>query len=1043
MSLCLRTPCRRRRPPTAARLLLEPLETRALLATTTWPGLVHPLPEVEPNGTLDQAQNLGSLSATGRAEVVGAIGNGVAGAADVDWYSFNLARAAHVTLATLDRQAGSPLVSVLSLYNNDAYDFNDPFDPLGYRQLAQDDGSLHGGDAYIDRLLGPGTYYVAVSGSGDLYFHPFLAGSGYPGSTGNYGLLITATNLGFNPTDGPVVLESDPAPGSALASAPFVIRLDLSAPLDPGTIVPGTNVQLIFNPTGAFGTNTDQNLLVGVNFSPDLTMGPQASTANELQLLPGAPLMPGYYEVFLAGNAGAGVQPLIGMNGAPLGATTTRPLGADFTTTFRISGVEGNTASGAASDDTAATAHQLGDVTNAGIVQRLEAIGDDPAYNPANADPLLSNPAADVDLYHFRVTGPGRYAFSAEVFAGRIGSPLDPGLSLFQLSATDQRLHLIDANDNTLNASPATNGTLPLYNDPVLYDGLTAGDYYLAVSGTGNVPDPAAGLLPGTNGIFDPNSSHSGQGGFTTGPYVLNLLVQPDNQPPQVIATTPAAGVTLAAPPTYVSVQFSVPVNLQQLAYQAGQQNQTAVNAIFVQGADGVQYYPRLESYDPLTNQATFLMLDALPNGINQLHLSGPLGLTDLAGNPLSRNDPSGDYVVRFTVNGPPRGTAGNPLLWSDQEPNNTFSQAQNLGVLFPHELQAGVQVVRDFSNSVASAPRDTADYFRFQVLQSRPYFFNLTGQGLPSTVSVTLFDAAGTSIPLLQLGGGNLFLASLDPGVYVVRIGKWTPAQAPKVVYQLRVTLGASVENPTPLTVGPAPVLHIRLASSPAPQPPPAPAPIVSLSPPPAPPKAADPALSTTAVASASTTIPSDVLAALAAGPVGGIQNPNTTVAQLVPGRLLVLATEPSLAAALLRVTVLTQTEESGSDQSSSLDLVKLLGGCAGNLAKFWQQSVHDIFSRGSWLLHGAQDWLEEIPMPTAEQDPQTQDAVPAIEPMSGDAPEAAIPSDQVQLSTITDEWFTYSPPWAWAGVLAALGALPVRNEDRRRPMPSSTFNV
>src|SRR5262249_37945271 len=155
-----------------------------------------------------------------------------------------------------------------------------------------------------------------------------------------------------------------------------------------------------------------------------------------------------------------------------------------------------------------ATAHSLGNITGVGLVQRAGAIGDDPAYDFANFDPFLANPAADVDLYHFTITGPGRFALTAEVFAARIGSPLDPALSLFQVDATGQ-LVLVDVNDNTLNSSFASDGSQPLANDATLYAGLTAGDYYLAVSGTSNVATPSVGFLPGTNGIFDPNLSHS------------------------------------------------------------------------------------------------------------------------------------------------------------------------------------------------------------------------------------------------------------------------------------------------------------------------------------------------------------------------------------------------------------------------------------------------------------------------------------------------------------------------------------------------------
>src|SRR5262249_13342548 len=102
--------------------------------------------------------------------------------------------------------------------------------------------------------------------------------------------------------------------------------------------------------------------------------------------------------------------------------------------------------------------------------------------------------------------------------------------------------------------------------------------------------------------------------------------------------------------------------------------------------------------YDVQTRQATFLMLDALPPGVNLLHLSGAAGLTDLAGNPLVGNEASGDYVVAFDVQGPPRGSSGDPLLWTEQGPNESFDSPQDLGVLFPRELEAGVTITRNAS---------------------------------------------------------------------------------------------------------------------------------------------------------------------------------------------------------------------------------------------------------------------------------------------------------------------------------------------------------
>ena len=168
-------------------------------------------------------------------QVLGTIGNSSAGAAEVDWYEFTLDQPAEVVLLASARTGSPNFHPVMSLYNNDPLDFQDPYDLTGHRQLAQSDSSQHQGLASIDLPLSAGTYDVAVSGAGNLYFNPLLAASGYPGQTGNYNLTLAATNLPIQPGAGPSVLTASPAAGSVLSSSPLVIRLDLSGPSDPST----------------------------------------------------------------------------------------------------------------------------------------------------------------------------------------------------------------------------------------------------------------------------------------------------------------------------------------------------------------------------------------------------------------------------------------------------------------------------------------------------------------------------------------------------------------------------------------------------------------------------------------------------------------------------------------------------------------------------------------------------------------------------------------------------------------------------------------
>ena len=107
---------------------------------------------VEPNETIDQAEDLGTLNQP--VEVVGSIGNGPAGAADVTWYHFKLADPSRVDLEVSTPAGDPPFASVLSLYNNDPEDFGDPYDLDGHRLLAQVQANPTDGAAVTPRTSG-------------------------------------------------------------------------------------------------------------------------------------------------------------------------------------------------------------------------------------------------------------------------------------------------------------------------------------------------------------------------------------------------------------------------------------------------------------------------------------------------------------------------------------------------------------------------------------------------------------------------------------------------------------------------------------------------------------------------------------------------------------------------------------------------------------------------------------------------------------------------------------------------------------------------
>ncbi len=775
------------------------------------------------------------------------------GAGGVDWYSFTLGQASAVELETLDRAGGQHLNSVVSLFDSEALDpfYNlsltaPPFDPQQHRLLAQLTMAPDGTPVALERQLAAGTYFVAVSGQGNEFFNPFLANSGYAGDAGDYQLLVTATPLSFGASDGPTILAADPgfSSGSSsipvLHSSPLAIYIDFSSSIDPTTVSvlqPGSDpsnppptVQLVYNPTGQFGNGNDsQVVFTGFHYAAD---------AMELQLQPVAPLKPGFYSLQLAGNPGPNFNPVLtdASDFFNLGRSQAHPAGQDFITTFQIDGSEG-TPGTATADDTAATAHQLGDITANGLVQAGGAIGDDPAYDPfllpvglPPSNPFLTNAASDVDLYHFHISGTGRYDLAAEVFAGRIGSTLDAAVSLFRFDASNPTnpWQLIASNNNSGDSVLSSSGQArPLFTDPVLDVGLHAGDYYIAVSSWGNMPD-SNGNAPGANGVFDPNVSHSGASGGSTGAYVLNLLVQPAAPAPQVLSASIAAGTTLTSPPTQLTVTFDSHVNVNALANAAfNATSESTVAGVFFVGPAGKRYFPRLQSYDDTTHQARFLMLDRLPNGAEQLHLSGANGLTGYGGVGVAGNDSSGDYVVSFTVDDPT--APADPLNRTEQPSSTGLGRAQDLGLLFPHEVQNRITIAGTLTASVPGAAADS-DTYTIRLLESQEYHFALTGPPafpggpatLPGNVQMTIMDSSGNPVTPLPQNDPSALFADLEPGTYSIQI-TWSSADtSTSTPYELHITLLNVPENPPPLAIGSTPVLQIRaVPSSPPPMPP------------------------------------------------------------------------------------------------------------------------------------------------------------------------------------------------------------------------------
>ncbi|MDB5341529.1 MAG: hypothetical protein JWN70_7148 [Planctomycetaceae bacterium] len=669
---------------------------------------------------------------------------------DVDWYCFTLLTSSEITL---DSTSGT-----LGLYNSAGLDPGDHQNPGGYRLLAQNSAGDSMG-ASITRTLAAGTYYVAISGQGNSYFYPFLEDSGVAGETGDYTLVFASEAL----TD-PVV--GDPAPLSVDVS-PVEVRIDFAGTLN-------------FTPTVVLtDAGGDAIPLAWTNVN---------STISELQFAPNKALTPGDYTAVLKDSTGT-VRITLQVH---LASSADVPIDLG--------------------DDIAAAAIDLGELDESGLLQIPGMIGDD-AYYDVSSQSAAQRPGADVDLYHFHIGTTSPVGLVAEVFAGRLGSPLDAGLSLYRMNAVSGQLELVTGNNQSFNSIKSTNLQHPLFNDPIITSGLVAGDYYVAVSSGLNTPSPAEHQSGGSgSGIFDPNQSHSGAVGTSTGRYVLSLRAEFDPLPAEVVSVSIADQSTLQSAPTTLDIQFNGYVNVAELAHISNfQTSQNTIPGIYIADQQGHSYIPHFISFDPTTFTARFLLSDRLPSGGYQLHIDGSEGLANIAGVPLEANASS---IVHFTVSTPAAGTAGNPTIWTHDSQTDTTPAAQALGVLFPDELQSGVEIVRA-AGSGSSRTNDQSDEYSFEVLKTGRYRLAISGHGLPSGVPFQILDQQGHVVDMASTDDGLMAFIFLKAGSYVLHVGNWPAATARSVGYQINIDSSFHADDAAPLSSGPAAAVGLRLITA------------------------------------------------------------------------------------------------------------------------------------------------------------------------------------------------------------------------------------
>ncbi len=485
------------------RAFLEPLEDRRLLSVTT---------EIEPNDTVTHAQSMGNFN-NQSVDISGFAGDGASGAKDVDFYQITLAQATHLTLTVTGTDSAN-LNAVVGLYNTDLGNSFDPSVYSGHRLLEQSVGA--NGSATLSRDIAPGTYYVAISGEGNRYFFPLLQNSGRDGQTGAYLLHIDGAAIpspsSVLSTDFKDVTTFDANNFPIVHTPPQVLHVDMSGPLDP---------------------NADIQLY-DIDYNPIAFSSSFSTTASELQIKPSQALAPNTYQLFTYDSNSNLVIELY----------------------FTVDGISGDTSGHA--PDTVDHARDLGSLSGNGAATfATGTIGDNSLYTPLDSngnavlDPAIADVANQVDVYHFTISGSaGRpFDFVADASAGRIGSGLDPAMTLFRMQNGAPVAIAGSGNvaDNTAAEVESGGGTatFPYYFESHIAISLTPGDYYLAIGSGNNYADPTAPRDFGASGVFDPLVSQSSLAGNSTGPYVLS--VSATSTPPTITSTDHATFTTGAA----------------------------------------------------------------------------------------------------------------------------------------------------------------------------------------------------------------------------------------------------------------------------------------------------------------------------------------------------------------------------------------------------------------------------------------------------------------------------------------------------------------
>jgi Bacterial pre-peptidase C-terminal domain len=341
------------------------------------------------------------------------------------------------------------------------------------------------------------------------------------------------------------------------------------------------------------------------------------------------------------------------------------------------------------------------------------------------------DPQTAVDLYQFTLPEGHFWQVGLAIESYSIGSSLLPALSL------------MDADGSVLATRDSGTGLPSNPNDPYLFMGLKAGTYYIGVSGAGNLAsapggyDPVLGV-PGSAGLPQPG------GPF---PFALGLFARPHDQPTRLVNVAVDRSDPYDTSPTGLTLTFSGPIDVSKLFVPDSQ-----VTAIQVVDSSGQVWPITAESYEVSDYKLRMIFDQPLPAGSYSLISSPILGLTDLAGQPVSGAVGTDDVLANWTV-----------------VPQTVPQAANDLGILWPDSTNETLpSSTGPFKETTVLAPGQGMDY-RWAVIV--PGFYKLQTQLTGGPVAVfNIWDGQSTVLDRGSTNRLNNYLMNLDDGVYTIR---------------------------------------------------------------------------------------------------------------------------------------------------------------------------------------------------------------------------------------------------------------------------------